>query len=35
MDTRQRILAAARSLAEEGRYDAGLGEIGRRAGISR
>ena len=35
VDTRQRILAAARSLIEEGRTDVGLGEIGRRAGISR
>ncbi len=35
MGTRQRILAAARSLIEEGRTDVGLGEIGKRAGISR
>ncbi len=35
VDTRQRILAAARSLIEEGRSDVGLGEVGRRAGISR
>jgi AcrR family transcriptional regulator len=34
-DTRQRILAAARSLIEERGYDVGLGEIGKRAGISR
>jgi len=33
--TRQRILAAARSLIEEGHTDVGLGEIGKRAGISR
>ena len=35
MGTQQRILAAARSLIEEGRTDVGLGEIGKRAGISR
>ncbi len=34
-DTRQRILTAARSLIEERGYDVGLGEIGKRAGISR
>lgn len=34
-DTRQRILVAARSLIEERGYDVGLGEIGKRAGISR
>lgn len=35
MDTRRRILQAAREVFEEGGYDAGLGEIGRRAGVSR
>ena len=35
VDTRQRILTAARSLIEERGYDVGLGEIGKRAGISR
>jgi AcrR family transcriptional regulator len=34
-DTRQRILTAARTLIEERGYDVGLGEIGKRAGISR
>ncbi len=34
-DTRTRILQAAREVFEEGGYDAGLGVIGRRAGVSR
>ena len=34
-DTRRRLLAAARELIEGGDYSVGLGEIGRRAGVSR
>ena len=34
-DTRRRLLAAARELIEGGQYSVGLGEIGRRAGVSR
>ena len=34
-DTRERILRAARELIEGGQYAVGLGEIGRRAGVSR
>jgi AcrR family transcriptional regulator len=35
VETRERILAAARELIEAGHYTVGLGEIGRRAGVSR
>jgi len=35
VDTRRRLLAAARELIESGHYSVGLGEIGRRAGVSR
>jgi len=34
-DTRQRLLTAARELIESGHFSVGLGEIGRRAGVSR
>jgi AcrR family transcriptional regulator len=34
-DTRRRLLTAARELIEGGHYSVGLGEIGRRAGVSR